>query len=94
MDKVAPVLPTEASSPAQMLGLHAKAVFHVAAPADASHYRENRRKVDIPSPFQVHFSFLTVCQRRREHYDFSNYSRLPGFLAAFRAKILEKQNFS
>lgn len=54
---------------------------------------ENRRKVDVCSLFQIHFSFLTVCQRTREHYDFSNYSKLPRFLVALRPKILEKQNF-
>lgn len=84
-NEVVPVVPTEGSSPAQMLALHAKA----AAPVSASHYGGNRWKVDVCSPFQAHFSSLTLCQRR-DHYDFSNYSRLPGFLVAFRAKILEK----
>lgn len=50
---------------------------------------ENRRKVDVCSLFQINFSFLTVCQRRREHYNFSNYSKLPGFLVALRKRSLK-----
>lgn len=88
MHDVVPVLPTEGSSPAQTLTLCAKAVFHAAAPLETSNYGESRGKDGVCSPFQVHFSFLTVCQRRKEHYDFSKYSRLPGFFADFSTKIL------
>lgn len=94
MNEVVPVLPRERSSPAQTLALPAKAAFHTAAPVNASCYGENRRKVDVHFLFQVHFSFLTVCQWRKERYALANYSGIPGFLVAFRAKTLKKQNFS
>jgi len=93
MREVVPVLPTEGSSPAQVLTLRDKAVFHAAAPVNATHYVENRRKFEVHSACQAHFSILTVCQRR-ECYDFSDYSGLPGILVAFRTKLHEEQNFS
>lgn len=88
--EVVPVLPAEESYISSDACSACQGSISCSCPGQC--LTENRRKVDVCSLFQIHFSFLTVCQRRREHYDFSNYSKLPGFLVALRAKTLEKQN--
>lgn len=90
--EVVPVLPTEESYISSDICYVCQG--SISCSCSGQCLTENRRKVDVCSLFQINFSFLTVCQRRMEHYNFSNYSKLPGFLFALREKILEKQNFS
>lgn len=90
--EVVPVLPTEKSYISSDTCSVCQGSISCSCPGQC--LTENRRKVDVCSLFQINFSFLTACQMRREHYNFSNYSKLPGFLVALKEKILEKQNVS
>lgn len=89
---VVPVLPTEESYISSDACSVCQGSISCSCPGQC--LTENRRKVDVCSLFQIHFSFLTVCQRTGEHYDFSNYSKLSDSLLPWEQRSLKKQNLA